>query len=71
VTTYRERHLAGHHTAPDPVATTTTTTEVITPAPGQQIDNEATKAELQAELKQRDLPTSGSKAELTERLANA
>jgi hypothetical protein len=43
----------------------------VTPAPGQQIDNEATKADLQAELQQRGLPTSGNKAELTERLANA
>jgi hypothetical protein len=71
MTTYRERLKAGHHTAGQPVATTTTTTAVVTPAPGQQIDNEATKADLQAELQQRGLPTSGNKAELTERLANA
>jgi hypothetical protein len=71
MTTYRERLKAGHHTAGNPIATTTTTTEIVTPAPGQQIDNEATKADLQAELSQRGLPTSGNKAELTERLANA
>jgi hypothetical protein len=71
VTTYRERLKAGHHTAPDPVATTTTTTSVVTPAPGEQVDNEATKAELQAALAERDLPTSGNKAELVDRLANA
>jgi hypothetical protein len=71
MTTYRERLKAGHHTASDPVATTTTTTTIVTPAPGQTVDNEATKAELQAALTQRGLPTTGNKAELTERLAGA
>jgi hypothetical protein len=71
VTTYRERLKAGHHTAGQPVATTTTTTEIVTPAPGQTVDNEATKADLQAALADRGLPTSGNKADLVDRLANA
>lgn len=71
MTTYRERLKAGHHTAGNPTAVTTTTTEVVTPAPGQTVDNESTVADLKAELQQRGLPTSGNKAELTQRLADA
>jgi SAP domain len=54
MTTYRERHLAGQYQAPD-----------IEEPTGYYA---LSKPELQAELENRDLPTTGNKPDLIARL---